>query len=53
MTQANTKRAARASYDVGYGKPPIHSRFCKGQSGNPSGRPRRKSTERAKDIALQ
>jgi hypothetical protein len=25
-------------YDVGYGKPPVHSRFCKGQSGNPKGR---------------
>jgi hypothetical protein len=27
-------------YDVGYGKPPKHSRFRKGKSGNPSGRPR-------------
>jgi hypothetical protein len=26
---------------VGYGKPPPHTRFRKGQSGNPSGRPRR------------
>ena len=26
--------------DVGYGKPPRHSRFKKGQSGNPKGRPR-------------
>jgi hypothetical protein len=26
-------------YDVGYGKPPRHSRFMKGQSGNPRGRP--------------
>jgi hypothetical protein len=26
-------------YDVGYGKPPRHSRFTKGQSGNPRGRP--------------
>jgi Family of unknown function (DUF5681) len=26
------------SYEVGYGKPPVHSRFQKGQSGNPKGR---------------
>jgi hypothetical protein len=26
-------------YEVGYGKPPCHSRFQKGQSGNPRGRP--------------
>jgi stress response protein YsnF len=27
-------------YDVGYGKPPKHSRFKKGKSGNPAGRPK-------------
>jgi hypothetical protein len=25
------------SYEVGYGKPPVHTRFQKGQSGNPRG----------------
>jgi hypothetical protein len=25
-------------YDVGYGRPPVHSRFSPGQSGNPAGR---------------
>lgn len=25
-------------YEIGYGKPPRHSRFSKGKSGNPSGR---------------
>jgi hypothetical protein len=27
-------------YEVGYGKPPRETRFTKGQSGNPRGRPR-------------
>jgi len=27
-------------YAVGFGKPPRRTRFCKGQSGNPKGRPR-------------
>ncbi len=25
-------------YKVGYGKPPVHSQFKKGESGNPSGK---------------
>lgn len=28
-------------YEVGYGKPPKHTRFKPGQSGNPRGRPRK------------
>jgi uncharacterized protein DUF5681 len=40
------------SSDVGYGKPPKHSRFRKGVSGNVSGRPRgkRNSTTVLKEI---
>jgi len=38
------KRAQRPpsapSYDVGFGKPPVRSRFVPGQSGNPRGRPK-------------
>lgn len=32
----------KGGYDVGYGKPPAHTQFRAGQSGNPSGRPRKK-----------
>jgi Family of unknown function (DUF5681) len=28
-----------SDFSVGYGKPPVHSRFPKGKSGNPKGRP--------------
>jgi uncharacterized protein (UPF0216 family) len=30
----------KPDYKVGYKKPPLHTRFHKGQSGNPRGRPR-------------
>ena len=30
---------ASGDYDAGWGKPPQHSRFKKGHSGNPNGRP--------------
>ena len=28
----------RKDYDIGYGKPPVHTRFKAGQSGNPRGK---------------
>ena len=54
-----TARPERAAYEVGYGKPPEHSRFRPGQSGNPKGRPRGAKNrrpalheERMKEIIL-
>ena len=38
--QPESTEEADATYDVGYGKPPVNTRFRKGQSGNPHGRPR-------------
>ena len=41
-----TRRSSRGAreksgdYEVGYGKPPVNTRFKPGQSGNPKGRPR-------------
>jgi hypothetical protein len=34
----------RKDYDIGYGKPPAHSQFKKGVSGNPKGRPKEPTT---------
>jgi hypothetical protein len=34
------KKNAPREYEVGYGKPPRHTRFTPGQSGNPKGRPK-------------
>ncbi|RUW55175.1 hypothetical protein EOA32_02510, partial [Mesorhizobium sp. M1A.F.Ca.ET.072.01.1.1] len=38
---------------VGYGKPPKHSRFRAGQSGNPKGRPKIKSKSFASGILAE
>jgi Family of unknown function (DUF5681) len=34
------RKAASTDYRVGYGRPPQRTRFTKGQSGNPTGRPK-------------
>ena len=33
-------RDPKKPYEVGYGRPPLHSRFQPGQTGNPRGRPK-------------
>jgi Family of unknown function (DUF5681) len=38
------------SYEVGYGRPPMHSRFKKGECPNPRGRGRREPSEMADII---
>jgi hypothetical protein len=61
-TQALEPLPSRATYEVGYGKPPRESRFKPGQSGNPGGRPKGSKNrskrpalneERLKDIILE
>ena len=37
---SNGQNHSSRDYDVGYGKPPKTTRFQKGQSGNPKGRPK-------------
>jgi len=40
-------------HEVGYGRPPSHTRFRKGASGNPGGRPRGMTARRAIELALK
>lgn len=42
MNMGRTMEQQFGDYAVGYGKPPVETRFQKGQSGNPEGRPRGK-----------
>jgi Family of unknown function (DUF5681) len=48
-----TRATKRGSYAVGKGKPPAHTQFRKGQSGNPGGRPRGVTPGRAQTLALE
>jgi hypothetical protein len=47
------KKFSSGNYEVGYCKPPYQTRFQKGVSGNPGGRPRGMTMERANMLALK
>jgi uncharacterized protein DUF5681 len=46
---------AKRDYEIGYGRPPKHSRFKRGKSGNPNGRPKRQRNVRrvVEDVLSQ
>src|SRR5882672_3737209 len=44
---------SKKGYEVGYGKPPVATRFQKETSGNPSGRPKKISQELDPGMVLQ
>src|SRR5258706_16459158 len=53
MSAKKKKAPAQDGNPVGYGKPPVHSRFRKGQSGNPPGKRRHSEAERAESLIRQ
>jgi uncharacterized protein DUF5681 len=53
MTNPTRPPASYYYEKVGYRLPPVHTRFQKGRSGNPGGRPRGTTAERAKALVLQ
>jgi hypothetical protein len=43
----------KSRFPVGYGKPPHHTRFKPGQSGNPGGRPKKKANTFAETLEME
>jgi hypothetical protein len=44
MDEKNKDNYETCEYEVGYGKPPRHTQFQPGRSGNPNGRPKKKTS---------
>ena len=60
MSKSRKSLVASQTYEVGFCKPPLATRFKKGQSGNPRGRPKQAKSrtpplteERFKNIILE
>jgi hypothetical protein len=47
------KKQPKRGEEVGYGHPPVHTRFKKGESGNPSGRPRNVKADQTQQLILK
>jgi hypothetical protein len=50
MPMSKKKEPPQNSNPVGYGKPPVHTRFRKGKSGNPTGKRKHGEAERAEAL---
>jgi hypothetical protein len=53
MSTKKKKAPAKDIDPVGYGKPPVHSRFRKGKSGNPTGKRKHGEADRAEALIRQ
>src|ERR1700741_2558666 len=53
MSGKKKKAPAQDSSPVGYGRPPVHSRFRKGRSDNPTGKRKHGEAERAEALIRQ
>jgi hypothetical protein len=53
MSTKKKKAPAQVSNPVGYGRPPVHIRFRKGKSGNPTGKRKHGEAERAEALIRQ